>query len=381
MLYSAERLSCASALDFVVILAHPVFFRSDVYAPHHIEQNVVEVAFFSRNELFFRLFFAEIPDRFQVIFRVSFVEEFHFEVSRLDIVVVDLKIACVRVFADDSDFDFVNVCDLLEFFVFFFRNRHRHALLSFRNEDLPRLQSLIFERNFFKVYPCTACILRHFTDTRAESARAVIGDCVEKVFVARFENEVQHSFLNDRVSYLDCRDGASFVKFLAAECCAVNTVLSYSSARHDDEITRFSLFFPGRFAVEFHRHESARSAENERFAEVSVVEINRTVDYRDSAFVAAVFDASVDAAENSSRMKEFFRNLAAEEGACKAENIGVKNRFRPHSAADDVAVYADDTGECAAVRVKCARRVVGFDFHRKKRVVVDLDDTCVVVED
>ena len=89
----------------------------------------------------------------------------------------------------------------------------------------------------------------------------------------------------------------------------------------------------------------------------------------------------MNTAENSSGMKEFFRDFAAEEGACKAENIGVKNRFRAHSAADDVSVYADDTGECAAVRVKCARRVVGFDFHREKCVVVDLDDTCIVVED
>ena len=381
MLDSAERLSCASALNFVVILAYPVFFRSDVYAPHHVEQNMVEIAFFSRNELLFRLFFAEIPDSFQVIFRVSFVEEFHFEVCRLDVVVVDFKVACVSVFADDSDFDFVDVRDLFELFIFFFRNRHRHALLSLGNEDFPRLKALIFERNFFKVYPCSACILRHLTDARAESAGTVIGNSVEKVFVARFENEIEHSFLNDGITYLNCRNGASLVKLLAAEGRTVNTVFSDSSARHNDEITCFSLFFPGRFAVEFHRHESARSAENERFAEITVIKVDGAVYYRDSAFITAVFDSSVDAAENSSRMKEFFRNLAAEEGACKAENIGVKNRFRPHSAADDVAVYADDTGECAAVRVKCARRVVGLDFHREKSVVINLDDTCVVVED
>ena len=80
-------------------------------------------------------------------------------------------------------------------------------------------------------------------------------------------------------------------------------------------------------------------------------------------------------------MKEFFRDLAAEEGACEAENIGVEYRFRAHSAADDVAVYADDTGECAAVRVKCARRVVRLDFHCEKCVVVNLDNAGVVVED
>ena len=179
--------------------------------------------------------------------------------------------------------------------------------------------------------------------------------------VAGRQQHVEHHLLGDRVADLHGAAGErfAFVRQLGAgERRAVNAVAARAAADGDDQIAGLRLL--ERLVA---RNQPDVAAEDQRIAEVAVVEVHRAVDRGNAHAVAVVAHARDDAA--ASRAADAARPAAARPTACRAGRSRTRRccrRLGAQARAEDVADHAAEARVRAAVRLEGRRMIVRLDL-------------------
>ncbi len=146
--------------------------------------------------------------------------------------------------------------------------------------------------------------------------------------------------------------------FAARKGCPVYSVPSRSAADHHNQISCFRIIEAFAFV-----YQADVAAIDQRISQVSVVEVNRTVDRWYSHSVAVITNARHNAFHNSFRMQEafgnvfeFFVRLAEAKYICVGDGSGTQ------TGCHWVTNYTAYAGSGSAVRVKCRGVIMGFDL-------------------
>ena len=88
-----------------------------------------------------------------------------------------------------------------------------HAFLAFRNEDFPRRQAGLLQRNLGEVDFTAVRVFRHFTDGRRKPAGAVVRDAGDEAGISGLQHHVKHFLLRDGITDLDGTGRGFFSQF------------------------------------------------------------------------------------------------------------------------------------------------------------------------
>ncbi|MBA7633924.1 hypothetical protein ES703_41495 [subsurface metagenome] len=152
------------------------------------------------------------------------------------------------------------------------------------------------------------------------------------------------------------------------------SVSACSAADDDNQISTLRILEAFVFI-----HQADVAAEDQWISEVSVVEVDRTVDSWYSHSVTVVSDAGHDALHNPSRMQDAFGDVFQFLiWRSETKYIRVGDGFRAQAGSHWVADYAADAGGCTAVRVERRGVIVGFDLKTNRRILIELDHARIV---
>ena len=178
-------------------------------------------------------------------------------------------------------------------------DHERHALLRFGDENFPRAQTGVFERDALQIDDRAARNLGEFADRRREAARAVIRAAFHQSGAAGAFQKIRQQLLRDWAADLHGGLRRMLVNFHRRKRRAVNAVLADAPARHDNPVARVNRLFPRIAPLILRGHDAARPAIHERLAGVAVIKNNRAVDRRNARFVAAVLNPFAHAVKNA----------------------------------------------------------------------------------
>ena len=292
-----------------------------------------------------------------------------------------MELAVVGELAEHRNFDIAFLRQCLELLDLLRRNREAHALLRFRNQNFPRLETGVFHRGQRQIHPAAVAEFGHFADARRKPPRAVVGDETVEAAVARLADEVAELLLGDRVADLHRLHRAVLVQFFAGKGRAVDAVLADPAAAHHDQVAGLDGLACAGHAVHRLGQSSDRAAVDQRLADVTRIEILPAVAVRDAGLVAAVDHALVDAVAQPPRMQQPFRHIRLlRKRRTEAVAPDVDQQIRPLPGAERVAVHADDAGHRAAVGIERGGAVMGFDLIDEVELVVEIDHAGVILE-
>ena len=144
--------------------------------------------------------------------------------------------------------------------------------------------------------------------------------------VTRLQEHVQHLLLRDGVADLDGRGGRRFAQRLRGEGGAVDPVLADSPAGHHGKVAGEHRLLARVAPADSRREHAARPAEDQRLAEVALVEQERPGRNGDAGLVAAVHDAAVHAFQDPARVQEAGGDLGGGRvGQSEAEDVRVED--------------------------------------------------------
>jgi len=150
---------------------------------------------------------------------------------------------------------------------------------------------------------------------------------------------------------------------------------------HHHQVAGTRALLLARTSRDLDRKRSDRAAEDERLAEVPVVEQLPAAAVGDAALIAAVDHPVVHAVADPARVEEPRGDRAVVEGRAEAVAPDVDQQVGPEPRAERVAVDPHDAGDGAAVGIQGGRGVVGLDLVDEVAAVVEGDHARVVVED
>src|SRR5437879_3745703 len=113
----------------------------------------------------------------------------------------------------------------------------------------------------------------------------------------------------------------------------MNAVASGAPAYRDDKVARLRLL-----AAAVYRNQPHRAAEDERVAEITLVEADGAIDGGDAHAVAVVAHSGHDAFQDLNRVQHARRQqLGRRIGRGEAKDVGVANRPSPKAGAERIA--------------------------------------------
>ena len=281
--------------------------------------------------------------------------------------------------ADDGGFHVLALAKGLQFRPLSFRHGKDHPFLGLANPDFGVGQPFVLERGFIEP-DFRSNLAPHLTHRAGKSARTAIGDGGVQAPVAGGQQHVHHHFLGDGVADLHGSAGdflALARQFRTAEGRPVYAIPPGPPAEGHNQVVGPRLF-EGMLAG----NQADVAAEDQRVADVPLVEVDRPVDRGNPHPVAVVPHAADHPPHHPPRMQHSWRQLLGRHiGRGEAEDVRVANRLGPHAGAERIADDAADAGVGPAVGLDGAGPVMRLDLEGDVEAVVEPDDAGVVLED
>ena len=367
----------AETFDFVVILTCFVFAGAEIESAHKFDHIFFHVTIFEFGFIKVRGY----PFCFELELGKTFVHVFDIETADCFIAPGHMEFTVISEFTENSCFHIAAGCESKEFIQFFRRNSKTHTFLGFGNQDFPRLHTGIFQRSFLQVHTAAIADRCHFPDRGGKTACPVIRNKTVKKTAAGFGKEVAHAFLCDRVADLNRLNRTVFVQFFTGECRTVDTVFTDTAAGHNDDVTRFDIFFPAVLITDLPGNRTDSTAINQRFTNITFIKIFPADRIRDTALITAVDHTFVNTGTETARMEQAFRHIFfIRKRRTETISPDVQQKVGTHTGPHRVTVHTDDTGHCTSIGVKSGRRVVCFCFISHIETIVETDHTGVVSE-
>ena len=281
--------------------------------------------------------------------------------------------------AEDRRLDALGRAQRVEFVPGLGRHGQHHAFLGFGDPDFGIRQTVVFQRGFFEPH-FGADFFAHLAHSARQATRAAIGHGVEQPAIAGGEEHIEHHLFGDRVADLHGAAGDRFAlagQLRRTERGAVDAVAAGAATQHDDPVADFR-----RFVGTIARDESDVAAIDQRIAEIPGIEVDGAIDRRDAHAVPVVPHAGHHALHHASRMQHAWRQAFGRRvGRRETEDIGVAHRLGAEPGSHRVADHAANPRIRAAVRFERRRVIVRFNLEHHVVLVVEADDTRVVLED
>jgi hypothetical protein len=186
------------------------------------------------------------------------------------------------------------------------RHGKHHALLRLADPDFVVAQPGVFQRHFVQ-FDGRADFFAHFADGAGSPPAPQSVMAVNKPAIARLQNHIRHFFSVMALPICTAWENSSAwvsVSSAAGKCGAVNAIAAGASAHDDDGVADGGL-------VDFvARDQPDAAAENQRIADVAIVEIDRAVDGGDAHAVAVIANAGDDLLQNALGMDDAFGQVA-----------------------------------------------------------------------
>ena len=159
--------------DFVVVLPHPILLAGHVRPGKKTKQQGVVVGVLRGHK---GRMLGRRPHALQAELRHTIMQKLEREEGHDVLAVTHQEAPVIGERRHHGGLDLVNRCHRFEGFCMVRMHGHRHPLLGFRDEDLPRGQSDLLEGRSREVDLNASGLLRHFTDGGRNPACAVVGD-------------------------------------------------------------------------------------------------------------------------------------------------------------------------------------------------------------